>query len=414
MSSPARKLWDSISARLRPTREDVLPDYAGGSILNLVQSIGQACGATTGEYAPLRGLDARALRVASNLVLLVVDGLGLRHLERSGKATALSRYLRGAMTSVFPSTTASAITTIMTGLAPQQHALTGWHIYFSEIDRILASLPMTARDPGPLPEEVQPLAFRLFGHRPIYADMQRRAHVLAPSHICASPFNRYHSEGAERHAYDGIAGMFQQVTTLLKDGGAPLFIYAYYPQLDALAHSFGIASAEVAACLDLLDQAFSRFVADIRGENTMVLATADHGFIDSPVDRLIELERHPDLAATLARPLCGERRVAYCYVQPDRRADFERYVTSRLSHAAVLHRSADLMGDGWFGPGAPHPKLAGRIGDYALVMKANWTIKDWLPGEKRHAMIGVHGGISAEEMLVPLIAVDAGRGLRDG
>jgi hypothetical protein len=64
-----------------------------------------------------------------------------------------------------------------------------------------------------------------------------------------------------------------------------------------------------------------------------------------------------------------------------------------------------LLQENWFGPGVAHPKLASRIGDFALVMQENWTIKDWLPGERQHSMLGVHGGVSADEMQVPLVSL---------
>ena len=38
-------------------------------------------------------------------------------------------------------------------------------------------------------------------------------------------------------------------------------------------------------------------------------------------------------------------------------------------------------------------------------MQENWTIKDWLPGERQHSMLGVHGGISTDEMQVPLVSL---------
>jgi hypothetical protein len=90
-------------------------------------------------------------------------------------------------------------------------------------------------------------------------------------------------------------------------------------------------------------------------------------------------------------------------VRPGEGATFERYVESRLRHCASLSASADLLAEGWFGPGAPHPRLAERIGDYILVMKDGYAIRDVLPGERRHAQIGVHGGTSEDEMLVPLV-----------
>jgi hypothetical protein len=113
----------------------LLPDYAGGGIVNLMQSVATACGSTRARYPELAVLSAAQLARARHVVLLVIDGLGLRTLARHAASPHLQRHLLGSMTSVFPSTTASAITTLMTGLAPAQHGLTGWHMHMDEIDQ---------------------------------------------------------------------------------------------------------------------------------------------------------------------------------------------------------------------------------------------------------------------------------------
>jgi hypothetical protein len=100
-------------------------------------------------------------------------------------------------------------------------------------------------------------------------------------------------------------------------------------------------------------------------------------------------------------PLSGERRVAYCHVHS--RNDFLKKAEDWLGERADVMPSAQLVGDGWFGPGTPHPRLDERIGDVALVMRGRYTVKDWAPGESRHLHIGNHGGTSEDEMLIPLI-----------
>jgi hypothetical protein len=199
--------------------------------------------------------------------------------------------------------------------------------------------------------------------------------------------------------------MLACLTELLRDTARSRYVYAYYPDLDSSSHDYGTDSRQAQETLAKFDARFGEFLSQLRGSGTWLVVAADHGFIDSPKRRVIGLDDHPQLAALLLRPLCGERRAAYCYVAPPNRPAFEAYVHRHFARATHLYASERLIAAGWFGPPPYHPRLASRVGDYTLVMKDNWTIKDWLPGERQYTMIGVHGGTSASEMRVPLVAL---------
>lgn len=382
----------------------VRPDYAGGSIVNLMTSVIRARDGRADEYAPLRDLDPLALQAPRTLILLVIDGLGFEFLRRQ-RNSVLRRHLHARVTSVFPSTTATAVTTFLTGLAPAQHAFTGWHIYFSEADAVVAILPFRRRGPA----QAQPLdrALLLDHPPPVFERLPLPSYVVSPAHITRSAFNEAHARGAVQRPYATLAELFVELSALAREREGRRYVYAYYPDIDRLAHDHGIGSAEVAAAFAELDQAFAHFLRRIQGSDTLVLVTADHGFIDSSPQHTLTLEAHPALARTLIRPLTGERRAAYCYVDPAQRAAFEHYATTTLAPYATLVSREALMEQAYFGPGAPHPRLRERIGDYALIMKENYVIEDTVPGESPHALIGVHGGVSAAEMHVPLILARA-------
>ena len=129
-----------------------LPDYHGGSIVNLMRSVEGALGAracaAAAAYPELDALPAQALAGARNVVLLVIDGLGYDYLSGAGAGGALHRHLRARLTSVFPSTTATAVSTFLTGVGPQQHALTGWHIWLRELGCLAATLRFRPRHGG--------------------------------------------------------------------------------------------------------------------------------------------------------------------------------------------------------------------------------------------------------------------------
>lgn len=381
----------------------IQPDYNGGGIVNLMASIASACGGKS-PYSFLRALPPDEIASARNLILLVIDGLGYEHLAHS-QANALRNGLRVKITSVFPPTTATAVTTFLTGLAPQQHGLTGWFTYFREIGSIASVIRFQPRHGGASYKESGITAEMLFGHTPFFDTIDVPCHVVSPQWIVDSDFNAAHAGRAQRIGYQTADDMFRTITGIVRSSAERKYIYAYYPELDTLAHQRGIGSEHAARLLSSLDAAFGEFMAALEGSGSCVIVTADHGIVDATAGTLIELDQHPALAESLVLPLCGEPRVAYCYVHPDKTRQFEDYAQNELGEQAWLFRSRQLVEEGWFGPGEPHPRLLERVGHYTLVMRENYAIKDWLTGERHHTHIGLHGGVSAAEMYVPLIVL---------
>lgn len=107
----------------------------------------------------------------------------------------------------------------------------------------------------------------------------------------------------------------------------------------------------------------------------------------------------------LAAPLFGERRLAFCRVREGAKCEFEAWAREHLPGKAALVPGDAFLGSGLLGPGRPHARLAERVGSHVLLMEPGWTIVDHVEGEVAHEMIGVHGGLSADEMLVPLALV---------
>jgi len=387
----------------------IFPDYRGGGLLNLMQTLRAGLGLNDLGYpalAPEFHLTASDIAQAKRVLTIIIDGLGDALLEQHAPGKHLRQYRRGRLTSVFPSTTASAIPTFFTGLPPQAHGLTGWHMWLREIDQTLSILPLSPRDRQQAAADPETLPEQVFQHQPISAELSGRAFMVAPSDILESPFNRFHTAAATRIGYRGLHGFVDAIDQAVKasaDCAQPAWIHVYYPALDSLMHQVGTQGAKVGERIQQIDAAFESVLQRLQGSGTLVILTADHGFIDAPSEHLIELDQHPALAALLERPLCGERRLAFAYVAPTNRAAFADYVQTHLAAACRCLPTADFIAEGWFGPGPAHPELASRAGDFVLQMRGDWTIKDWLPDEPIYAQPGVHAGASAAEMFVPLI-----------
>jgi len=373
------------------------PDYSGGGFVNLIASLVEARGGAP-RHAPLAALPVTELRAAENVVLMIVDGLGDNYLLGQGNGGPLARHRRAAMSAVFPSTTATAITAGFTGSTPIEHGLTGWYTYFSEAGCVAAPLPYVRRG------EKRPLGLppgRLFVEPTYFDTLADRVIVVTWNAIVDATYNAFHCGGAERRSYESLEGFVEQTAAAVRSGPERKFVYAYWPQFDVLSHQHGVGSPEVRAHFDALDAAIGRLIERLAGTDTMLLVTADHGFVDVPASETLELPA--SLAAQLRFPLCGERRIAFCHVHETK--SFIEKAKEFLGERAAVRPSQDLVDEGWFGPGRPHPRFAERIGDVAIVMNGRAAIKDWVPGEKRHVLIGDHGGTSEDEMRIPLVVV---------
>lgn len=380
----------------------LLPRYDGESLVNLMASLMQACGARA-LHPTLRALPPQELAAARNIVLLIIDGLGDGYLLRRGAGGALAAKRRAAITSVFPSTTASAITTTYTGRTPLEHGLTGWFTYFGEAGCVGAPLPFLSRgDHRPLRERGVTTR-QLFPAEPLFDALAVRSFIVTSRDIVDSAYNQRHCGATQRRAYDTAGEMAQAVEAVVKSGPERKFVYAYWPHYDRISHPHGSESAQALGELQRIDEAFADLLRRLAGTESAIVATADHGFVDVAPEESLELPAA--LASRLRFPLCGERRVAYCHVHDP--ADFAARARDWLGERAEVRRSAEFAAEGWFGPGTPHARLGERIGDVTLLMRERFTVKDWTPGEKHWLHVGNHGGASPDEMMIPLIIGEA-------
>jgi len=381
-----------------------LPNYKDGSIVNLMSSILRAYNCES-DYEPLQILNPDELRAPTNFVLMVIDGLGYEYLLEHGKGSVFNRHLKGRVTSVFPATTASGITTFLTGVAPQQHAITGWFMYLKEMGLVAKILPFMPRSGG--------LSFSLtdvdpkiiFNQESIFDRIGVDSYYVIYKELLTTDYTSATSNTAKGIGYQTLADFFTKIKETIALNNNKKYIYAYWPEFDGLCHHYGTNSPEVFSHFKELERSLRSFLETIKGTNTMMLITSDHGFINTEESRIINLKEHPQFADTLTLPLCGEPRVAYCYVRPSRVNDFKKYVRRIFKDICEVHRGEELIENNYFGLFEPHTKLFDRVGDYVLIMKENYVMKDVVAGEREHHHIGNHGGVSKEEMFVPLIVI---------
>ncbi len=380
------------------------PDYRGRSIVNLMSTIAARFGGSS-PYPTLGALPPEQLAGAEKVVLLLIDGLGYSYLQEHGKGSALQAHLKGKMTSVFPSTTAAAVSSFYTGVAPQNHGIMGWFMYLRELGLVSVILRTTIRASKQsfLTKTITPQ--KIFQVDSFFNKIHAKGFVVQPNELRPSPYNQILGGNAQHIGHRNLKSLLTNVNKLLRKDTGPTYVMGYYPGFDAIAHKYGVQSPEAQHEFETIDRGVGVFLEDVNalGQKTAIIITADHGLVDCPPERTIWLKQHPLLEQCLAVPLCAESRAAFCYVRPSRVSQFETYVKEHLGHAFTLLSYDELITQEYFGLFEPYPRLFDRVGDYVLVAKENYMIREDLLGEERETLIGHHGGVSEQEMFVPLI-----------
>ncbi|MHB1535262.1 MAG: alkaline phosphatase family protein [Acidimicrobiales bacterium] len=362
----------------------VLPDYTGPGLAGVTPALLGAPGARPGWLPDVA-------RNAAQVVLLVVDGLGWAQLQdREGQAPTLASLQGGPITSVVPTTTATALSSIVLGATPAEHGILGYRL----------------RVPGPSGEEV----LNVLRWRTASGDARsflpprqfqtsvpfagRGVPVVSKSDYAGSGFSDAHLGGA-RLAGWGVASSIAVEVRRELARGCPL-VYAYYDGLDRTAHATGLGEhyeAELVAvdrlCADLLA---------VLPRGAALVVTADHGQVDvgPRVSRL-----SPEVL-TGVRLVSGEARFRWLHAEPGAVDAVYRAARRRYGHEAWVRTFDMVEAEGWFG-GHLSPEVRARVGDVAIVPHQSVGYLD--PADQGDAVLVCrHGSLTEAEMLVPLLA----------
>lgn len=381
-----------------------LPEYKKGSIVNLMATLAKTLGGKS-KYQTFKFLNAKDFD-DKTVILIVLDGLGYDFLKKYGKKSFLHKKLKGKLTSVFPSTTASAITTFNTGLAPQEHALTGWFVFLEELKEVVAILPLVPRGKEkPIKIDTRKTE-EIYNFKSFYEDLKIPSYTITHKNYINSPYNKAIAKGSKRVPCKSLPSLFAQMRKIILKNPKRKYVYAYWGGLDSVCHRKGTDSSKALKHFLELDKRIKSLNDFLKDKNAVVIITSDHGQINTREKKeIIKLENHPELKNCLEGPLSGEPRVAYCNVKKSKTRQFENYIKNNFGKICWLYKSSELIKKNFFGLGKPHKKIASRIGNYVLIMKDNHIIGDSVPGEKDKNFIGNHGSVSSEEMYVPLIVL---------
>jgi hypothetical protein len=400
--------------------EFVYPHYEGGSILNLPASLCRFLGVPEIGPAPLlpeitASLGEEFLRV----MVILIDALAFHRLRRWIGDEGLLVWNRlvdngvlSPLTSITPSTTSAALTAIWTGRSAAEHGIVGYEMWLKEYGIVINSIlqsPMSFQgDPGSLwragftPENFMP--FQTLGEH--LRAQGVNTYAFQHHSISRSGLSQMFFRDVDVHAFNTPADLWVNARQLVEGRpGEKQFVWVYWGEVDYLSHLYGPDDERTEEEFRLFSAAFERIflkrLSAAARKDTLVILLADHGQINTRPDPYYDLRTHPSLIRRLHIFPTGENRLVFLHVRPGQREAVREYIERTWRNQFHFLDSGFAAGAGLFGPGQGHPGLADRMGDLVLLARGDAYL--WWSNKENH-LYGRHGGLSADEMLVPFLA----------
>jgi hypothetical protein len=354
------------------------------------------------SVAALDGRRGRlGLPAARAVVVIVVDGLGAQALaNRAGHARTLVAARTRSIDSVVPSTTAAALTTILTGVWPGTHGLVGYRAIDRGNDRVVNQL--SGWDDSMVPETWQsnPTVFERIADGPV------SALAVGPAKFAGSGLTRAILRGAPYVGENGVAARFAIAAERARTERT--LTYVYVPELDKVGHKEGVESPEWTTALENLDAAVTVLESAVP-RRTGIVITADHGMLDIPHDSHVLLSQHTDVMAGV-RHLAGEPRFLHLGLEdPDDAPTVAAAWEDRFGDSSWIMTREDAIAAGWFGADVS-VEARDRMGDVLVAPRRKVAFyDDRVADDPGRGMVGQHGSLTPEERSVPVIRLGAWR-----
>jgi hypothetical protein len=328
-------------------------------------------------------------------LLFLIDGFGFDTLATFADAMpTMSRMINhGLIHTAFPSTTATSLATLTTGVMPGAHGMLGYTVQVPRSGgRLLNALKWDERVD---PENWQPVE-TLF--------QRATAAGITVTHVAAK---RYENSGFTRAVFRGANYKGANVVTdLVSETKAalqatPSFVYLYVNDLDTAGHSDGVGSDKWIAALSMIDQMVSQLMKEVP-KGTRIWVTSDHGMIN--VDEKIVIGQDNPLMQGVS-VIAGEPRARHIYLESDSpvaRAETASLWQEYLQDKAMVLTREQAIANHLFGADVS-PDAFDRMGEVIAIARGGVVLLDAERAEKEGAMVGHHGADSEIESQVGLL-----------
>jgi hypothetical protein len=367
----------------------VAPSYGSRSLVDVLPAVAAALGVEAG----LPEVEL-ALPPAHKYVVFLVDGLGYEllrdHPDDAPFLHALLKESGEPGTAGVPSTTATSLTSLGTGLAPGSHGIVGFTSRIPGTDELLNALAWH-KDVDPTQWQPHPTAMGRLAAAGVHTTVVNKREFAGSGLTVAG------QRGADFVGADKVGERMAAV--LAASGRSPSFTYMYEGDLDWTGHRYGVDSTHWRLQLSMIDVATEQ-LRETLPSDVRILLVADHGMVDSPADRRLDVDEHPELLDGVAL-VGGEARFRQLYCRSGAVGDVLSAWRESLGDDALVLGREEALARGWFGD--VEAQVRPRVGDVLVACRDDFSVmsSSAFPYEAR--LVGLHGSLTPVEMLVPML-----------
>jgi len=340
-------------------------------------------------------------------IFMLVDGLGYNLLSKTlnkRKIEFIKNYKNEKISTVFPSTTTVALTSIETGLTPSEHGIVGWHVYSKELGAVVAPY----RDSLALNENIKfdQLDIRNIIPKPnllLKIAENRNLMLLFDRSVEKPPCSDDNKIKIDKYTMQSDM-LIKLKNEVIKDEYD--FIYVYYSLIDSIEHKYGpLSEASINATALLLNELKNILLPTLEKSDYNLIITADHGH--TKVNKWLIIDGKSKIMNYLYGPPWGDARIMFMNVIPKYENDLKKYIAENYSKYAMLEYSDEVISAGIFGKNKVNEKIRYRFGMHILLAKNNVALEYVYPNinQNNKRPIGIHSGLSEDEIRVPLIII---------
>lgn len=348
-------------------------------------------------------------------IVLIIDGMGWNLLQpalkRYPEILEHNPYMKiSKIHTIFPSTTMNVLPSLYSAMPTAQHGVVGTKVFMQQYGMTVNAIKMlpaglNGKDNGIKPELLFPRG-RVID---ILKQKGKRVSILSQESLVNSAMTHATFDNEDITPVVNFECMLVEVRRLVEQNG-PEYIFCYNELLDHAEHTYGYDEDEpLEILLSMLRSLDSILLKHIKGSNYNLIITSDHGHIAVNANNIIKIDQSHSMMEYLNMPPWGEGRAAFVDVKTKRKEEFEAYMKRKFSKSILVIDSDYAIKSGIFGAKAIKDNIRYRFGTHILLPKGNKHINYIYPTSqydtKVSAKLGVHGGLSADEIEIPLILI---------